>query len=108
MCLTACDGDIIAPMVLTPEEVEYIAGLARLEISAEEKELYREQLSAILEYAARLGDLDTSQIPPTSNMLVSGNVLRSDQPRPGLGQEILMRSAPEEENGQFRVPPILE
>ena len=50
-------------MVLTPEEVEYIAGLARLEISAEEKELYREQLSAILEYAARLGDLDTSQIP---------------------------------------------
>ncbi len=95
-------------MALTPEEVEYIAGFSALEISPEEKEIYREQLSAILEYAARLGDLDTSHILPTSSVLASGNVLRPDQSRPGLGQEKLMRNAPEEDNGQFRVPPILE
>lgn len=95
-------------MPLTTEEVEYIANLARLEINPEEKEVYREQLSAILDYVARLGDLDTSQIPPTSSVLVLENVLRADQSRPGLGQDVLMRSAPEEDNGQFRVPPILE
>jgi len=95
-------------MALTPEEVEYIADLARLEISPEEKAIYREQLSAILDYVARLGDLDTARIPPTSSVLASGNVLRPDKSRPGLGQEKLMRNAPEQDNGQFRVPPVLD
>jgi aspartyl-tRNA(Asn)/glutamyl-tRNA(Gln) amidotransferase subunit C len=95
-------------MALTPEKVEYIADLARLEISSEEIEVYREQLSGILDYVARLGDLDTARIPPTSSVLAPGNVLRLDKSRPGFGQEKLMRNAPDQDNGQFRVPPILE
>lgn len=95
-------------MSLSREEVEHIAHLARLELTEEEKERYRQQLSAILEYAARLQTLDTSGIPPTASVLPPRSVLRPDEPRAGLSREALLRNAPQVENGQFRVPPVLE
>ncbi len=95
-------------MSLSLHEVEHIAELARLELSEEEKEHYREQLSAILDYAARLRELDTSGIPPTSSLLPPGNVLRDDQPRQGLARETLLRNAPQTQEGQFKVPVILD
>jgi aspartyl-tRNA(Asn)/glutamyl-tRNA(Gln) amidotransferase subunit C len=94
-------------MTLTLQEVEHIAELARLSLSAEEKARYREQLSAILDYAARLQALDTSGIPPTSSVLPAYSVLREDEPRPSLSLEDLLRNAPVTESNQFRVPPIL-
>ena len=104
-CLTYC---IIPSMTLTLDEVEHIAELARLRLTPEEKERYREQLSAILDYAARLQELDTSGIPPTASVLPPRSVLRPDQTNPGLTLEELLRNAPETEADQFRVPPVLE
>jgi len=95
-------------MTLTLDEVEHIAELARLRLTPEEKERYREQLSAILDYAARLQELDTSGIPPTASVLPPRSVLRPDQTNPGLTLEELLRNAPETEADQFRVPPVLE
>jgi aspartyl-tRNA(Asn)/glutamyl-tRNA(Gln) amidotransferase subunit C len=95
-------------MELSLAEVEHIANLARLELTAEEKESYREQLSAILEYAARLQALDTSGIPPTSSVLPERSVLREDEPRPGLPLEDVLGNAPQVTDRQFRVPPVLE
>lgn len=93
---------------LTIQEVEHIAELARLDLTEAEKARYREQLSDILEYAARLQELDTSEIPPTSSVLPPRTVLRTDKPRPGLTTEELLRNAPAAQDGQFRVPPVLE
>jgi aspartyl-tRNA(Asn)/glutamyl-tRNA(Gln) amidotransferase subunit C len=95
-------------MSLSQTEVEHIAELARLELGKEEMERFREQLSAILEYAARLRELDTSEIQPTSSLLAAENVLRPDQPRAGLARETLLRNAPQVHEGQFRVPIILD
>jgi aspartyl-tRNA(Asn)/glutamyl-tRNA(Gln) amidotransferase subunit C len=95
-------------MSLTKQEVEHIAALARLDLTEEEKERYRQQLSAILDYAARLQSLDTSLIPPTSSVLPARSVLREDEVRPSLPVKELLRNAPESENDQFRVPPVLE
>lgn len=99
---------IIASMSLTIEEVEHIAELARLKLSQAEKNRYREQLSDILDYAARLQRVDTSGIPPTSSVLPERSVLRQDIPRPGLTHEELLKNAPEADEGQFRVPPVLD
>ena len=99
---------IILPMTLSIDEVEHIALLARMRLTQDEKELYCEQLSAILDYAGRLHDLDTNDIPPTSSVLPFQTVLRIDQPRPGLSRDDLLRNAPEQEDGQFRVPPVLD
>jgi aspartyl-tRNA(Asn)/glutamyl-tRNA(Gln) amidotransferase subunit C len=95
-------------MNLTLEEVEHIAELARLELTPEEKTRYRQQLSAILDYAARLQALDTADIPPTASVLPSRSVLRPDIAKPSLDQDELLRNAPESEAKQFRVPPVLD
>ena len=95
-------------MALTISEVEHIAALARLKLTEAEISRYREQLSAILEYAARLQTVDTSGIPPTSSVLSARSVLREDEARPGLTPEALLFNAPDIEKGQFRVPPVLD
>ncbi len=95
-------------MTLTLAEVEHIAELARLRLTEAETARFREQLSAILDYAARLQDLDTGDIPPTASVLPPRSVLRPDEPRPGLTVDELLRNAPQAEDDQFRVPPVLE
>ncbi|TLN09049.1 Asp-tRNA(Asn)/Glu-tRNA(Gln) amidotransferase subunit GatC [bacterium] len=95
-------------MALTLAEVEHIAQLARLELTAEEKERYRQQLSAILEYARRLQQLDTEGIPPTASVLPPRSVLRADETAPSLSLEDLLHNAPQVEDNQFRVPPVLD
>lgn len=95
-------------MPLTIAEVEHIAALARLELSAEEKARFREQLSAILDYFTQLQELDTSAIPPFLGVMGEGSRLRVDEPRPGLAVDALLANAPQVEQDQFRVPPVLE
>jgi len=100
--------DIIPRMSLSLEEVEHIATLARLELSAGEKARYREQLSAILDYIAKLQELDTADIPPTASVLNAAGSLRTDEPRPGLSRDALLANAPEVEQEQFKIPPVFE
>src|SRR5512133_3077181 len=95
-------------MSLTKEEVEHIAELARLELTEEEKDRFREQLSAILDYAARLQALDTSHIPPTSTVLAKSTRLRPDVPAQGLTTAEVLSNAPRAEQKQFRVPPVMD
>ncbi|MBI4927842.1 MAG: Asp-tRNA(Asn)/Glu-tRNA(Gln) amidotransferase subunit GatC [Anaerolineae bacterium] len=95
-------------MSLTQAEVEHIAQLARLDLTEEEKARYREQLSAILDYAARLRELDTSHITPTASVLAASLPLREDEVRPGLSLQDVLSNAPQAEERQFRVPPVLE
>ena len=95
-------------MPLSLEEVEHIAMLARLELSAEEKNRYRQQLSAILDYIRKLQELDTTDIPPTSSVSSGAGHLRADESRPGLSREALLKNAPEVERGQFKIPPVFE
>jgi aspartyl-tRNA(Asn)/glutamyl-tRNA(Gln) amidotransferase subunit C len=96
-------------MSLTLKEVEHIAALARLELTDEQKALYREQLSAILDYVAKLQELDTENVPPmTGGRSVAQMPLRADEPRPGLSPEKLLANAPQKEDGQFKIPPVFE
>ena len=95
-------------MTLSLKEVEHIAELARLALTDAEKERFREQLSAILDYAARLQAIDTSAIPPTAGVLPVDTVLRDDVARPGLPPEQILANTAEQEDNMFRVPVILE
>ena len=93
-------------MVLTQEEIDHIASLARLRLTDEEKSLYCEQLSAILDYMDKLRELDTSQIEPTATVLPLRTVLRPDTVRPSLLLEEWLANAPEAEGQMYRVPPV--
>jgi aspartyl-tRNA(Asn)/glutamyl-tRNA(Gln) amidotransferase subunit C len=95
-------------MQLSREDVEHIALLARLHLTEEEKERYREQLSNILEHVSKLNRLDTQGIPPLNSIGVKQSRLREDEPGPAMSRQDLLRNAPEVTDDQFRVPPVLE
>jgi aspartyl-tRNA(Asn)/glutamyl-tRNA(Gln) amidotransferase subunit C len=95
-------------MSLTLKEVEHIATLARLELSGEQKARYREQLSAILDYVAKLQELDTANILPTVGGSVTQMSLRTDEARPSLSVDELLANAPQQSDNQFKIPPVFE
>ena len=95
-------------MRLTKKEVDPIAELARLNLSEAEKEQYREQLSAILDYAQRLQQLDTEGILPTSSVLPPRTSLRKDEIQPSLPTETVLNNSKHTRDNQFKVPPVME
>jgi len=95
-------------MHLSREDVEHIALLARLHLSEEEKERYREQLSNILGHISKLQELDTQDVPPMASIVVERSRLRPDEPVAAMTREELLRNAPDAAAEQFRVPPVLD
>ena len=95
-------------MTLNQQDVEKIAHLARLELSEAEKALYLGQLSAILEYAAMLDELDLTGISPTTHAIAQENVLRDDVIAPSLPLEETLYNAPKQQDNQFLIQSVLE
>ncbi len=95
-------------MEITKEQVEHVARLARLEVSEDEKAMFARQLSGILTYMDQLKELDTKGVEPTATVLPTDNIFRDDDVRPSLPQEKALANAPDQTDGFFRVPKILE
>ena len=92
-------------MALSRDEVLHVARLARLALTEEELERLGEQLSAIVEAVGTVGELDLSDVPPTSHPLDLVNVWADDEPRPSLAPEDALANAADREQDFFRVPP---
>ncbi len=95
-------------MKLSLEQVEHIAELAKLRLTPEEKERYREQLSAILDYADALQSIDVENVAPMTQAVTLKNVMRPDVPEESYPREDILANAPDTEDGQFRVRAVLE
>ncbi len=95
-------------MNISSQDVQHVAKLARLNLSSEEELMFTEQLNAILQYAEKLDGLDTEGIEPTTHVLHLSNVMREDEQRESLPIEKVLLNAPEDEDGQFKVPAVLE
>ena len=95
-------------MEITQKEVEHVAELARLELSEDEKVTFARQLSGILNYMDQLRTLDTTGVEPTATVLPVDNIFREDEVRPSLPRDKALANAPDQAEGFFRVPRILE
>lgn len=95
-------------MPIRLEEVEHVAELARLALTDGEKQQFGEQLSAILDYAARLQQIDTDDIPPTASVLPVDTVLREDEARPGLTPTAATANSADTEDDMFRIDSVME
>lgn len=89
-------------------DVEYVAGLARMALSPAEKTLFQRQLGTIVAYVDKIAEVDLEGVEPTSHGRELANVMRSDEPRPGLDREEVLANAPARVGATFRVPRILE
>lgn len=95
-------------MKLDREEVLRIALLARLGVSDADVEIFREQLSNILENFEVLNQVDTADISPTAQSIPLENVMRHDEIEPSYSPKEVMANAPQAEGDQFRVRAVLE
>jgi aspartyl-tRNA(Asn)/glutamyl-tRNA(Gln) amidotransferase subunit C len=95
-------------MSLTQDEVRHIARLARLGLSPEEVERFRDQLSTILDHFQGLDAFDTDGVPPTAQSFDLTNVERDDASRPSAPREEVLANAPRDEGGYIRVRAVLE
>ena len=95
-------------MPLSLKDVEKIATLARLELTAEEKALYREQLSAVLEYAGRLNELDIENVPPTASAVALQSIMRDDVVEPSLPTDDALFNAAQQAQNQFQIQAVLD
>jgi aspartyl-tRNA(Asn)/glutamyl-tRNA(Gln) amidotransferase subunit C len=92
-------------------DIDHVARLARLDLTPDERTRLREQLGAILEHAATVGEVATEDVPPTARAIPLSNVYRPDEPGVPVGsipREAALANAPEREDDRFRVPRIAE
>jgi len=89
-------------------DASHVAKLARLKLSPEELERFSAQLESILDYINQLNELDTSTVEPLSHALDLRNVFRDDAVTGSIPREQVLANAPEQRDGFFLVPPVLE
>lgn len=93
---------------LTIEQVRHLASLARLRLTDEQIEQYRQQLSSIIEYERRLAKLDLEGVEPLAGANEPGNRLDADEPSEPLPREMIERIAPAMRDGYITVPKTLD
>jgi aspartyl-tRNA(Asn)/glutamyl-tRNA(Gln) amidotransferase subunit C len=96
------------PSGITREQVAHLGRLARLSLTDDELDHYRDQLADILAAVARVSEVATPEVPATSHPMPLQNVFRDDVERPSLDRDEILAVAPAAEDGRFRVPRILD
>jgi aspartyl-tRNA(Asn)/glutamyl-tRNA(Gln) amidotransferase subunit C len=89
------------------DDVEYVAKLARIELTEEEKNTLTSQLNSILGHIEKLSELDTEGVEPTFHVFDVQNVFREDEVRPSLPTEEILKNAPVRDGNFFKVPKII-
>lgn len=95
-------------MKITCKDVENVALLSRLEFSPSELETFTGQMDAVLQYAEVLNKVNVDGVEPMAHVLPLKNVMRKDEAKPSLDRELALSNAPEQEDGYFKVPQIME
>lgn len=95
-------------MKITKEQVEHVANLARLNLTDEEKEQMTKDMEAIIAFADQINGLDIADVEPTAHVIPINNVFRDDEVKPSMERDILLSNAPNQKNGCFNVPKIVE
>jgi len=93
--------------MITTEDIEYVAKLAKLNLSEEEKEKFVGQMGDIVEFANQVSKLDTEGVKPTNHILELKNVFREDEVKPSYSRDEILKNAPVKEAGCIVVPSII-
>ncbi len=94
--------------MITQKDVEYIAALARIHLRDDEVTKLTANLEDILGYIEKLKTLDVTNVEPTSHALALSNVFRPDIVKPSLSQADALKIAPQQHDGAFKVPQVIE
>lgn len=93
---------------LSQAEVRKIAHLARLALTEEEIAVFQVQLSAVLDYAALLNELDLDDVQPSAHAVTQQNIMRPDDVEPSMALEDVLYNAAETQDDQFLIQSVLD
>ena len=94
--------------IISDETIEYVGILAKLEVTAEEKEHAKKDMGSMLDYIDTLTEFDVTGVKPTSHVFPVKNVFREDVVTNGDGHETTLANAPEEKDQSFKVPKTVD
>ena len=89
-------------------DIDHVATLARIALTAEERVKFESQLGDVLAYIAQLKEVDVSGVEATAHAFPVVNVWADDVPQPGLPVEAALRNAPARDGALFVVPQVVE
>lgn len=95
-------------MKVTREVIEHVAGLARLNLTEQEKEKLTAEMAEVISYVDKLNELDTADVKPMEHVIPIKNVLREDKVVQSLDRDKILANAPSHEDGCFKVPKVVE
>ena len=95
-------------MTIDRATVDHVARLARLDLTEDERERMRSELSDILEHVETIQGMDLDDVEPTAHALPIKNIMRPDEVKPSLPRDEALANAPKSEEGRFAVPRIVE
>jgi aspartyl-tRNA(Asn)/glutamyl-tRNA(Gln) amidotransferase subunit C len=100
----------VTPAVPKPNDLklDHVANLARINLTADEKERFARQLGDVLAYVALLNEVNVEGVEPTAHAFPVVNVWADDIPEPGLSVEDALRNAPERRDNMFVVPKVVD
>lgn len=94
--------------IISDETIEYVGILAKLELSGEEKEEAKKDMGRMLDYIDKLNELDTSGVEPMSHVFPVNNVFRQDVVTSGDDRDNILKNAPQQKDGAFKVPKTVD
>jgi aspartyl-tRNA(Asn)/glutamyl-tRNA(Gln) amidotransferase subunit C len=95
-------------MSVSEKDVQYIANLARLQVTNDEAKSYAKDMSSILEYMELLNEVDTSNVKPLEHVIDLDSRFRKDEAKEPLSHEDALKNAPDADSDYFRVPKVIE
>lgn len=93
---------------VSEDKVKQLADMLRIAVTEEEATRYTEHLNKMVDYVKCLDEVDTDGVEPMTHAIELKNVMRDDEPKQWITQEQALKNAPDHEDGQFRVPAILD
>ncbi len=93
---------------VTKDDVKKIAHAVRIALSDEEAEMYANELGTTIANTEKLNELNTDDVTPTTHGIILENVMREDEPKQSITQEEALKNAPDQQDGHFKVPSIME
>ena len=95
-------------MNITKEQLKHIANLSNLSFSEEELDKYLVDMTGIVDFVNQLNEINTDDVEITTSILGEYNIFREDEVKESFDRELLLKNAPDSQDGMFKIPKVID
>lgn len=95
-------------MNITKEQLKHISNLSNLSFSEEELDKYLVDMTGIVDFVNQLNEINTDDVEITTSILGEYNIFREDEVKESFDRELLLKNAPDSQDGMFKIPKVID